>query len=873
MRRIGLFLGVFSVGLVLFMALTGQLSRFIQEDRDPFDGSAWSDADDENVVVIQNADAKNGRVRFKLRGVIDSSEPLKINDARVRKPATLRDTVLEMPLDSAGNHPNLTEVPEKFTLRAAKVMYRPDERLVTMSHGIVGESDLGSRVETESLQVTWTEGDERHIALEGSRPVSIHYPAADLYGENGFSGELDNDVGLGTVVIRPPVVLAFDRSRSTAGFLGLHGSQPSGSDPAATERAFVVSEGPLRIERDAQRKIAYASFDGSVSVFSAARETALHPRPAVAPEHFECERLRLEFDASMGLTSASAEGVEDPVAAVFLVGQRQDAVRIEGKGLTWERDRMAVLSGDPGVRIIGPVGDITARRALFDPATRECSLEESIEARIHAADLAAGGESSDPRLTSWWRLQADEATLFFASRKEAPGGFRFIRARSIAPGGLVVAEDREGGSRLIGSTLEYDSTSQVLEMLGVESARPEYREGPSRLAADGIRLHVSEEMLEFVGDVDGRIHRMSLAPSSEDATSGNQKAYGYADVHGDRLELHWTRADSRDRSQTLERVIGVGGTSPLTIDLYTDRRVSLRGKQLEWSRGDSIVRVEGEARQHLEIREADGDPVLELEADSLQYAIDTSTARAVGNVVGRTLRSFIARRTLKADQERWVELRCHEIEAELTAPDLEEGAKSEGVKRVIATGSDPEHPVSIDDGVVSLEGSKLDWRPVLGEVSIEGPGRQQLAYGDAEQRHRLEAQRIVVRAPEIEGGKIRGTLEGEVHGQFEQRAASDPSSRRRPVPLVWDLATSRLSVAFSVADTRDAEPLELESVAAEGGVEIRSRELDGSPLHFNGSRCTWDRGSQRLRVYSESGDTLQSRRRGPEDQRDEIVAR
>ncbi len=903
MRRIGLFLGVFSVGLVLFMALTGQLNRFIQDERDPFSSTAWDSGDPrKNDVEIHVPDMKNGRDRFTIRGVIDSNEPLQINDTQIRKRAMLRDTVLEMPLYDIAGKPG-DSAPSMFKLEAAKVVYEPEASKVMMDSGIVGTSDNGARFETESVEVSWDDNPtDSRFTLVGSDPIRLLYPAIEMYGETGFTGSIDHAIGLGSVTIKAPVVVALRRDAGS-GFLGLESTpapNTSKTDPGGTtaERIFVISDGPLVITRDPKSRSATATFTGGVSVFNAPHSTALHPRPAIPAEHFRCEDLVLNLGSDMGLASATATGVKEAVTATFLVGQTNETYTLRGQTLTWVSRGDAMLTGPEGVSVEGPIGRLSARSARINPAERRCYLETSIEALIHAARLPGASPDADRRSRSWWKLSADRAVVEFASKTKGDepnpqGNFKLIRATSTEAGGVAVVEQAKGGSRLTGTTLEYSSANQTLEIRG-DTQRPTFNEGESSLASNIMRLKVADESLEFIGEVSGRLYGLD-SPQLQTALPKAQ-ANDYAEVDCDELEMTW-RSVERDARTTLEdqpsgqrrrldRVVAKSGSSPLSFDLYADQQqLTLRGDDLVWTADSSTIRVDGKGRQVLLVRDVDGALGLQMDAKELEFNIATSVAKATGLVEGRTRRSFVVGKSGGAE-DRWVSWKCHEVEAEVSRPedsDSEKAADPKGKRATIKlarASALPDEFVEIDDGIISARGQSLTWNPVEGTLEVEGKGRQSLSYGEELRTHTLTATKIRLEQVGDDSSAVRAILDGEVFGQLEQRYAIDPNSGEARQSLIWDIKTEHLDALLTVVETTSTEDstksqrqLELDTLVAAGGVQISSATLnDQGPLSFSGSRCTWDRRTQRLRVHSEE-ESLQSLRLGPPDRRDEIVAR
>jgi len=75
LRRFTFFLGVFSVGLVVFLLLTGQF----QGTEEPIENTETEpplDVTEQNHVTHRSYDYSLGRLRFTLRGLVDLSSGL-----------------------------------------------------------------------------------------------------------------------------------------------------------------------------------------------------------------------------------------------------------------------------------------------------------------------------------------------------------------------------------------------------------------------------------------------------------------------------------------------------------------------------------------------------------------------------------------------------------------------------------------------------------------------------------------------------------------------------------------------------------------------------------------------------------------------------
>ncbi|MFQ5653995.1 MAG: hypothetical protein ACE5GW_04610, partial [Planctomycetota bacterium] len=170
MKRFSFFLAVFSVGLVVFLLLTGQFGKLFRAGEENGDGSSASRQEEpeetRNVVTYYNHDYEKGRVRFSLRGVVDGSSSLKLNLDNISSQRSLSDAVLEIPIygDEARNGEGLApglESLSRFVLRAERVWSSLESRSISLAGEITGEGDGGiPRLQTTALDLSWERGGD-----------------------------------------------------------------------------------------------------------------------------------------------------------------------------------------------------------------------------------------------------------------------------------------------------------------------------------------------------------------------------------------------------------------------------------------------------------------------------------------------------------------------------------------------------------------------------------------------------------------------------------------------------------------------------------------------------------------------------------------
>ena len=110
MKRFSFFLAVFSVGLVLFLLLTGQFGKMFSgrtgEPETPIagpEGGTGIPEENRNEVTFHKHDYTKGRLQMTIRGVIEEDD-LPMSTEVISRQRTLRDARLSVP-DEVGEVP------------------------------------------------------------------------------------------------------------------------------------------------------------------------------------------------------------------------------------------------------------------------------------------------------------------------------------------------------------------------------------------------------------------------------------------------------------------------------------------------------------------------------------------------------------------------------------------------------------------------------------------------------------------------------------------------------------------------------------------------------------------------------------------------
>ena len=715
MRRFGFFLGVFSVGLVVFLVFTGQLGELFDSDPNKGqEGAIDRSATQSPEVQFTMPDFLRKRDMFSFKGFVEAENSFSM-DHQWNTAWTLTDAVLDINLyadDDAG-------VPNSiFQLTSHKVHYRPNPQRILLER-VSGRGEDGTAFDTDSVELTWNDTGE--MRLVGSAPVQIGYPALKLHGHRGFVGDIASDTGLRLLEIHAPVVMAVNRHQG-GNLFGLNSTMPADGDSATASnpssdatssstssigvasgtRVFLVSDGPLRLSRDSKAP-ARALFNGAVTLFES-DQSELWPAPTSPDTRLECADLQLELDP---LTQRlyGAESAADGERVKFVIG---DEYHVLGDRLRWSTGvGEALLAGD--VEVQGPQGVFNAARARLLPLENTCYLEDEIVARLFVEQVveakgsgdgsrterdndnsASGSDGSEPtqdRATTTpseefatdLEFTADRAIVLYhestprgddnskgsrlKSIRALANDGRYIRVRQIA-----AQESEQLGAELLGRELFYDPAALTVRVTGGEtvSEYPVFRRGRNEIRSRAMVIHRERHEVAFIDSAHCRLFNIPFAPGEEfrDLATPSEPNRPY-DIRGHQLRLQFD-----PKTYQVQGLELVGESEPFTFETilpgktgdtsssrlpHVDRNFyRLQGQQLVWQRNwnPDTKTFDSEAR-------ITGDQPQRLEAwgtvltaSTIYFDPTRWLARAEGDVNLRTSRAAAARDSAQARRTR-----------------------------------------------------------------------------------------------------------------------------------------------------------------------------------------------------------------------------
>ena len=619
--------------------------------------------------------------------------------------------------------------------------------------------------------------------------------------------------------------------------------------------------------------------EGPVYIYQVPADTSLNqPSLEDLPDHhFQCERLILTLDGkSRAITRFVAERVHEPVK-VFLA----DRYRIEGDKLVWSLgEKEAHLSDN--VRIFGDIGEVTAGGAKIRPDEGICHLIGGVTAKIRGDALPGRGGDGDgeweERMAGEWILDAHHAELHY-SHGDNTDKLRLFRALA-APGEQVtIREDRENGALLLGGEMTYDpalGTIRVLKGAGPDALRPDFREGPNRVRAGQIDLSLISPLLEFSDAVDASLFRLPVGPEGkwprwlapEDGSNDEIRTT----LSAERLRL------SSTANHDLERIEAWGEEGrPLELTHSAEKILHFKAAAVDWDGPAETIRAFGDGLQQMVLEDR-----ADISAREIQFSLATWIARGHGDVHG------IAMRPRPTDGEGPplppLTLDGPHVEVSLRPPAKEDQEGSSGVATPASTASgtadstakteehtgeviaarawsDTPGSVIVDEGSFQLIGDECEWDAVLGVIRLHGRGRQRVIYRGVDGDNELSATSLVYQSSDR-----RLVLDGETRGRVLQGAvatAGDSEDNRLP----WDIRAGSLVAHFRLEGTE--ERLELDRIVAGGKVSLIQPQ---SEIELHGDTAEWDARTERLRIYSPSGQGVQTLYRGKQ-RRSELIAR
>ncbi len=491
MKSIAFFLGVFTVGLLALLIVSGDLRRWLSGEppsgapEAPLatvgktggeDGKAAKD--DPNVIRVQIWDPLKGRLDYTIQGHLDDQALSNLQDIEDIDSVTLRDGQLEVPIyeDVARDLPAPDDParPRQFVLTFARAEYkasfrnaglpgistkervRETVRLLGGGERGLGKLDDGSTFRFEELifEIDRKQGLENPFTIHSTKPVSIQNGYLRLESPAGLDGVVRNK-GLQKLTFFPPVRTYLDpRSARLFGLGGEGGSRgglpPSGAaaaEPPAAKVA-ITCEGPLTFFLDLEPPSIRFEKEIFIYPLQGPEPSPGAPPPAPGPTRFHCQLLVIEVD--------SQARPPTPSRAVA----------------TWEGGRVQahhqgkVMEGDRLVWTLPPRSPSTAEAA-------GAGAKDSRKARKADAGEVSRGEAvltGKPRLTGdegWLetgeiRFKLDEDRVFL--KEGLKGAFRtdLVRAPEGGSPKSPATKKKEAAPKVGGRKAEAGSSDPTL---------------------------------------------------------------------------------------------------------------------------------------------------------------------------------------------------------------------------------------------------------------------------------------------------------------------------------------------------------------------------------------------------------------------------
>ena len=918
MKRFGFFLAVFSIGLVLFLLVSGQFGEMFSTGERPDDGGrpdpfveeragsdgATGEGAKRNLVRTEETDHDLGRPLFFIEGEIAGAVEVDVTMRTNVQNYVFENVKLELPLYSDRAQ---VEPVDAFLLEVEEARYealsaddpQAEARRSTSEVRLLGSLSGQGRItgfpqfETRGGLLTWDADSAAHLRCE--EQVDLRYPAVALRTQSGLDAHVAGRTGLQEIELHPPLVVALS-SDATGSILGFDATatdgEGSGEDRSGVRegsngesRVHLFSLGPMHIDPSDSTAV----IEGPVFIYQVPADTSLNP-PELKdlPEHyFRCERLTLALDGkSRAITRLVAERVEEPVQ-VFL----GDRYRIEGDRLEWSLGtREAVLGGD--VKIVGDVGEVDAGGARIRPDVGLCTLVDGVHATLRGSALVrsrldpghvdSDGGGWDERLAGTWELDAATAELHYSTG----AGKRSLQMfRAIAPKGerVTVREVRDDGAVLHGGTMTYTPSTGIVSVLaGADGVRPEFREGRNSGTAGRIDASILRPILEFSEEVDVVL----VEPPIGTDEKWSQWWTARTDAEGRPVEVQTTlRAErvrlSSDVDRRLSSIEAWGREGvPLELEHRAERTLRFFASSVDWDGPAGRITATGGSSQRMVL-----DGRADLVARELEFSLESWVATARGDFVGTLVQ--LPPGGAEGPAPAPVEVRGDRAEISLRPPPPETEIDREGAVvgatagenaprtgrpsaggdrtgEVIAAHVYADRPegLSIDDGILRLVGDEWQWDAVRDEFRLGGGrGRQRVFSRRPAGEDELSADNIVYR-----GADRVLLLEGDARGTIHQGSVA-PELEPESAHLPWEVYAGRMTVHFRV----EGEEGRLVPDRFVAGSEVRLEQKD-SLIEFRGNTAEWDFTTERLRVYSPDGPGLQTLTQGGA-RGSEIIAR
>jgi len=821
MKRLSFFIGIFSVGLVAFLILTGQFTGSGSERSDSEAEEIDLNPVEKNRMSYRSYDLIRGRLRFLLKGYMDNSSGVVLSAENLVRQTTLIDAVIELPLYLGAEQ----EAQENIILEADKVVTDQNSENARVEGELFAVGAGGSpRLETSDIEISWTDGED--VLLEGQSRVRMIWPELELRGNTGFRGNVGSSSGLEQLTLSPPILMG----------LTADGSGPFIEEPGegTDDQVRILCQGPMVLGREGRG----ARFDGGVKIFEVSAASPFDPQVEVPPRHIATDYLDMELDpVSRRLLSIRSQARENPIT-VFI----DEHTRIEGNHLQWKDGADHVELTDDVV-IIHPAGRFSAARARVLTGASSCVLEGGIRGSLNGP-ATGSSEPLGPEGGHEWAVEAKTATFDFSD-----GSLETLRAIGQPGQPVVVHEQREGGASIRGEALVWNAQRRQLEVVSGERSRATFSEGENRISADTVAFIDNSPRLTFLGDV-----RASMVEWPQGPTEDANDWFGpgsRGEVHASQLALTW------DSQQRLESLHATGEIEPITMQIDGDEPLTVRAEILQWRGQEGLLELTGSGRQQITM----GDRI-RLIAEVLELSSRDGQARGKGAVEG----------LLRADGpdsvDRELALDCtevvvqfHRLEDEVGAAESADAPPRWGEIASAHAFGVTDRPVKIEHDNLRAEGDEFLWDVGGNQFRFQGPGRQRVEVSSAEKSPgSIEASAIT-----IDRDESRVTLTGEA--QTKIYLASKPGQRGElsGEPMSWTLDARNIEAEVDF----DHDPPTLRSVRGTGGITLSQPQ---NALEFRGEVFHWDIAQQRLSLTSEDGQGLQTFHRGTEP-KDEIVAR